>query len=462
VSLLFDLSGHVYLWDVRDIETTESSPSDPLLDLLTDKAVGLAEHLQEDVIGEMPIELYGEPGRLVGDAKGVVEATASVNDLLTSSTFVFHVEQDGCLVTQCSAGNLLTDLMLNYCSHCTVAHINGGAIVGSIPAGNVTRGALNTMLPNATLLVSYELLGSDLLDTVRQSISNVGLPTFQQWSGIRFAFHVDANGAVGITSATVQDEENAWVPLQPNGLYSLITTDFVYHGMGTGQLPVAVAGSTEVYDLQLFQWVSLQVQSGAFLATALLTRDAQGYCWNTSFALQSDSVGGFLWPRTECRWLTSIRQVCPPLEVPTSTNLSRSDLDPQCQCIASYTRKQTTVGGVQGCEHCNSSQAKTQLGDHPCVCDSTHYLLPTWFNGQPFQCVDPTGQSTYPLPAPTDDPCKQCPASCLGCLLWNETKPIVNALTPEEFDAQQASWWILPKSVVWHGVWQRKYAPFGC
>jgi len=414
VSLQIDEQGKVYLYTVRDEALGPGSESSADLDALISDAANQARDLATQTIGVMPDLLYGEPGRLVGGARGVIEATSNVSDIAMGATFVFQVEEDGCLVTQCSAGNMLADVMLQYCARCQIAHLPGDSIFGSLPQGNITRGMINALLPNNTELVSYELLGSRLLDTLLlYSIDNVGLGDYQQWSGLRFSYHADAHGVVGITSCTVREEDGTFRPLQPNGYYRIITTDRFFDKANGPLQPYAA--DVQRFQLQLSDWIQLQVSNGAFLNTpAILSRSDLGACWNTSFALQSDSMGGFLWPEARCRWLTSARQLCPSLEVPTSTALD-GGIDPGCRCIASYTRSTVEVSGVRPCVHCPATQSKQFVGDHECVCDSSHYRIPDFFDGKPFRCIDPTGFTAYAPPDTTDALCRKCPVSCLGC-----------------------------------------------
>lgn len=127
---------------------------------------------------------------------------------------------------QTNFGYLVADSMRSIAGT-EIGWINGGAIRASIPAGKITVGDIYTALPFENTLVGIELSGA----TIREALDHSHIAYRQEFggylqlAGIEFSF--DPNRPIGqrIFDVTVNGE-----PLDDDRIYTVATTDFLYHG----------------------------------------------------------------------------------------------------------------------------------------------------------------------------------------------------------------------------------------
>lgn len=130
--------------------------------------------------------------------------------------------------------NLIADAMLwkTRQAGTTIALQNGGGIRATIPAGNITVGQVNEVLPFGNTLVALELKGSEVLAALENGVS--------QWeqtagrflsgvAGIRYTFDLSRPAGSRVTQVQVQTP-TGFQPLDPNVTYRVVTNSFIASG----------------------------------------------------------------------------------------------------------------------------------------------------------------------------------------------------------------------------------------
>ena len=143
----------------------------------------------------------------------------------------------------------------------TAAITNGGGIRASIPAGDITKKDIQTVLPFGNTVSVVEVTGAELLEALEASTycTTASLGGFPQVSGIEFtvdtAAAYDAGelypGTTYHAPASIQRVEIASVwdePFDPAATYTIATNDFVAAG---GDTYHAFAAAGTCYDLGL-------------------------------------------------------------------------------------------------------------------------------------------------------------------------------------------------------------------
>lgn len=127
-----------------------------------------------------------------------------------------------------AVGNLIADLMQS-AMQADAALINGGGIRGNtvIPAGQLRRRDVLTILPFANKVVKLDVSGETLRAALENGLSQVERTAgrFPQVSGIRFTFDPKRPAGSRLVSVTVGGR-----PLEPQARYTLATFDFILGG----------------------------------------------------------------------------------------------------------------------------------------------------------------------------------------------------------------------------------------
>jgi 5'-nucleotidase/UDP-sugar diphosphatase len=141
-------------------------------------------------------------------------------------------------------GNLIADSLRDQ-AKADVGIMNSGGIRSSLPKGDVTRGAVLSMLPFDNKLVHFPVSGALLLQILDFAASKSGKSGSLQVSGVAFA--VDGGRAVDVTIAGQ--------PVDPKKSYRVATIDYLAAGND----------GAEVFK---------QVPAKAMTESGLLVRDA--------------------------------------------------------------------------------------------------------------------------------------------------------------------------------------------
>ena len=138
-----------------------------------------------------------------------------------------------CRVQECSMGDLVADAMLDRVKGqgVTIAIVNGGGLRASIDAGDVTMGEVITVLPFQNTLSTFQVKGAAITEALENGLSQIeeGGGRFPQVAGLKFSF--DKSKPVGSRLVSVETKEgDAFVPLDPNKTYSLVSNNFMRAG----------------------------------------------------------------------------------------------------------------------------------------------------------------------------------------------------------------------------------------
>lgn len=127
----------------------------------------------------------------------------------------------------CDAFRALTDAAL--------AVNNGGGIRSQLPAGNWTYGDVISMLPYNNYLQVIRIKGSELVELLTATTSNVPKEDgqFPQVSGFRFVLDTCAIGSARISCVEILDDTTGrYSPIDLTADYTLCTTDYCVSGGG--------------------------------------------------------------------------------------------------------------------------------------------------------------------------------------------------------------------------------------
>lgn len=113
------------------------------------------------------------------------------------------------------------------------ALLNGGSIRGSIPAGDVTKGQLLSVLPYGNYIYTVEIMGKDLLDALNHGLGQPDAGAFPQFWGMEVtARETELTGSDG-TKKKARAVESLLIggaPLANDKKYTIAINDFMYAG----------------------------------------------------------------------------------------------------------------------------------------------------------------------------------------------------------------------------------------
>jgi 5'-nucleotidase len=153
--------------------------------------------------------------------------------VIGTATEAIEGSREVCRAMECSMGNLISDAILDRVADqgIQIAIQNGGGIRASIDAGEVTMGEVLTVLPFSNTLATFQLPGADLLASLENGVSQIedGGGRFPQVAGLKYTFDISQPAGERISDVEVQ-EGDAWVPLDPDRTYGIVTNNFVRNG----------------------------------------------------------------------------------------------------------------------------------------------------------------------------------------------------------------------------------------
>lgn len=175
----------------------------------------------------IPQPLYYEDHALINTIEAVEEEQSEALDEVVGETTVDLEGERAIVRTQESNwGNLAADIFLEM-TGADVAIMNGGNIRKSLSAGPVTIRDINEVFPFANIVVTQQVTGQVLLDTLEVGLSlypetNGGFP---QIGGMTVTFDPAQEPGARIVEVLVGGE-----PLDPEATYTLVTNDFLAAG----------------------------------------------------------------------------------------------------------------------------------------------------------------------------------------------------------------------------------------
>ncbi len=195
--------------DGGNIVSAEGNPI--LLDASVTPDEGFLERL---AVAAEPLEEL--KAQVVGTASSAIEGSREV-----------------CRAMECAMGNLVSDAMLARTAEqgVTIAIQNGGGLRASIDEGEITMGEVLTVLPFSNTLATFQLTGADIVASLENGVSQVenGAGRFPQVAGLKYSF--DGSQPAGSRVSDVQvEQDGAWVPIDPEATYGVVTNNYVRTG----------------------------------------------------------------------------------------------------------------------------------------------------------------------------------------------------------------------------------------
>lgn len=187
------------------------------------------------------------------------EQDAVLSEVIGSTPVNLDGERADVRTKETNLSNILCDAMLKT-TGADVALTNGGGIRASIPAGEITKKAVVTMLPFGNLVVTRTVTGAQLRQAIEHGIrlypdQNGGFP---QVGGCAYVFDPAKEPGSRVTELTVGGQ-----PVDDQKEYTLATNDFMADGgdgydmLAADQMPTYYGGLDEV--------LTAYIQSGAEL-----------------------------------------------------------------------------------------------------------------------------------------------------------------------------------------------------
>ncbi|XP_030033577.2 apyrase [Manduca sexta] len=205
ITVYFDASGNVQMFDATPIFLNRSIPEDPEIKNLLQPYSQYIHNMIEEVIGKS-------------------------ND---------YLPDEGCASQECAIGNLVADAFLEESrlkkpsNLTTVALLVRNNVRASLPKGDIIRGAVINILPFTNNVVSFEIRGKYILEALKHCIEpywNIhpyAGPLLPQVSGLRVALNTTEPRQV--VSVEVK-EGDQYKPLQMEQMYQVVTLDFLRRG----------------------------------------------------------------------------------------------------------------------------------------------------------------------------------------------------------------------------------------
>lgn len=170
-------------------------------------------------------------------AARVAEMGAPIEELKNKVVAAASADIDGsrdtCRAVECAMGNLIADAMVDRVKDqgVTIAIQNGGGVRASIEAGEVTMGEVLTVLPFQNTLSTFEAKGSTVVKALENGVSQIeeGAGRFPQVSGLKYTFDPAAPAGARVSDVLVK-EADAWVPIDPEKVYGMVTNNYVRTG----------------------------------------------------------------------------------------------------------------------------------------------------------------------------------------------------------------------------------------
>ncbi|HEX4744699.1 MAG TPA: bifunctional UDP-sugar hydrolase/5'-nucleotidase [Candidatus Limnocylindria bacterium] len=156
------------------------------------------------------------------------------------------VPLEGVRGTEVPIGNLIADALLDYGRkqgwQSDVAFYNQAGVRASLPAGDITFGALYQVLPFANTIVQVDLTGTQLKEVLEGAAGAAGRLHI---AGGAFVYRFSDPPLQRVLSATV-----GGAPLDPARIYRVVTIDYLYTG-GDGHTGFKNGINVKVGDVEV-------------------------------------------------------------------------------------------------------------------------------------------------------------------------------------------------------------------
>ncbi|MDN2565035.1 5'-nucleotidase C-terminal domain-containing protein [Aquibium sp. A9E412] len=191
------------------------------------------------------VEASGEPLLLDASvepdpqvAARIAELGAPIEELkskpVSETTAAIDGSRESCRAGECAMGNLVAEAMLERVRDqgIDIAIQNGGGLRASIDAGEITMGEVLAVLPFQNTLAAFQLKGRDIRQSLENGVSAIedGAGRFPQVAGLRYSFDPAGTPNENRITAVEVREDGAWVPLDPEATYGVVSNNFMRGG----------------------------------------------------------------------------------------------------------------------------------------------------------------------------------------------------------------------------------------
>jgi len=175
---------------------------------------------------EETIDIEPDPAVLAVIEEVKAGQESLLSEIVGKSLVDLDGEREHVRTGETNLGNLIADAML-FETGADVALTNGGGIRASIPAGDITKGQVITVLPFGNYIRTKDITGAELLAALEHGVSAWPEPLggFPHVAGL--TFKIDPGKPAG---ERVYDARVGGKPLDLEATYSLATNDFLAAG----------------------------------------------------------------------------------------------------------------------------------------------------------------------------------------------------------------------------------------
>jgi len=144
------------------------------------------------------------------------------------------IDQSRCRREECQMGNLVSDALLWRLrgQNVQIAISNGGGLRAGISSGQVTFGAVLTVLPFQNTVATFRMRGSDIVACLENGVSQVeqNAGRFAQVAGLRYTWERARPAGSRIVSVEVRGANGQFTPIEADTVYTVATNNFVRQG----------------------------------------------------------------------------------------------------------------------------------------------------------------------------------------------------------------------------------------
>lgn len=186
----------------------------------------LSKHITPDPPVHALVERLAEP---INELKNMPVALPNGPAVISKQTMTIQA----CRSAECLLGNLLSDALRDE-ADTDIAITNGGGFRADIDEGEVTVGEILSVLPFANTVATLKLTGAQIVASLEHGVSrvsgNFGSGRFPQVSGMRYEFDPSLEAGSRITRTEVLNDNNEFVQIENEKLYSIATNNFMRTG----------------------------------------------------------------------------------------------------------------------------------------------------------------------------------------------------------------------------------------
>ena len=166
----------------------------------------------------------------------IAELAGPIDELMGEKVAEVAADIDGsretCRAVECPMGNLVAEAMLDRVAEqgVTIALQNGGGLRASIGGGAVTKGDVLTVLPFQNTLSTFNIPGAGIVAALENGVSQVEEGGRALPAGRGAEVHLGPRRRrrwPGGSSEVQVREGDAWVPIEPAKIYSVVTNNFM-------------------------------------------------------------------------------------------------------------------------------------------------------------------------------------------------------------------------------------------